>query len=302
MRKLAPFLLVLILLAMGAVVWMVMSDDDGGDAVGPEPNATEIVDDDDGPDATRKRVPVETSSRKWVPKGDGSLVGIVREYGTDKPLANVEVTLEAGLPGPNRVIPTTTGDDGSFVIREAINFDQWTLRVKAPAPMAELVMGAVEVVEDQQTDVGVLYITPSYEIPGIVVDEMGLPVEGATVRVLRPRASGSAMDFLRLIRELPHAPPAVETAMTDVKGAFVLTKLPPGRYDFELSGPTHALHTERGVVVSPDTITRPLRFVLTRGYELSGRVVRPSGGSVAGIGIVAFEQPRPRGTAVRDAG
>jgi len=292
MRKLAPLMLVLVLLAMGGVVWLVMSGDDGGGPAGPRPAATSDVGPDDASGTARKKPKIEKKSRKWVPTGPGSVVGVVREYGTDRPLANVEVSLEAGLPGPNEVVATTTGDDGSFVIGEAINFDEWTLRVKPPEPLAELVMAGVEVVEDQQTDAGILYVTPSYEIPGLVVDEMGQPVEGALVRALRPRAGGNSRDFLRLIRELPQVPPAVESALTDAQGAFVLNKLPPGRYDFELSGPAHALRTERGVVVSPDTVTRPLRFVLTRGYELSGRVVRPAGGSVEGIGLVAFEQPR----------
>ncbi len=291
MRRLVPILIALVLLAMGVVVFLVMSGSDADlEATGPE--TTEVVADGTADEADDEQKQSGQKSRKWIPKGLGSLVGVVREYGTDKPLANVAVTLEAGLPGPNEVVTSVTADDGSFVIGEAINFDQWTLRVKAPAPMAELVLAGVEVVEDQQTDVGVLYVTPSYEIPGIVVDEMGLPVKGALVRVLRPRASGSKTDFLRLIRELPNAPPSVESATTDAQGAFVLTRLPPGRYDFELSGPAHALRTQRGVVVSPDTISRPLRFVIMRGYELSGRVVRPAGGSVEGIGIVAFEQPR----------
>jgi protocatechuate 3,4-dioxygenase beta subunit len=87
-------------------------------------------------------------------------------------------------------------------------------------------------------------------------------------------------------------PPSVDSATTDTRGEFKLTKLPPGRYDFELSGPQHALRIERGVHVSPDTVDRPLRFVVTRGYELAGRVVKPSGGSVQGLRIVAFEEPR----------
>lgn len=291
MRKLVPLLLLLVVLAVGAAAWMVLSGGGTGDDHGDEAGVTTV--DDGAEDAGRTAAKKDDApSRRWEPRGPGSVVGVLREYGTDKPLPNVEVSLEAGLPGPNEVLRVATSDDGSFRIAEAVNFDEWTLRAKTPAPLAELVMGGVEVVEGQETDLGIIYVTPAYEVPGFVVDDLGEPVAGATVRALRPRAGGSSMDFLRLIRELPMKPPSVDAATTDAQGAFTLTKLPPGRYDFELSGPTHALRIERGVHVSPDTAGRPLRFVLTRGYDLAGRVVKPSGGSVEGLQVVAFEEPR----------
>ena len=291
MRKLVPLLLVVIALILGGAIWMVMNDAPrGGDATTTRDAApTEDGDHDPG---KRRAKSEEQESRRWEPKGPGSVTGVLREYGSDRALANVEVSIEAGLPGPNEVIRVATGTDGSFRISEAINFDQWTLRAKTPAPMAELVMGGVEVVEDQETDLGIIYVTPAYEIPGVVVDDLGAPVAGALVRAIRARPKGSSTDFLRLIRELPQKPPSVDSATTDGVGEFVLTKLPPGRYDFELSGPAHALRIERGVHVSPENASRPLRFVLTRGYELAGRVVRPAGGPVEGLQIVAFEQPR----------
>ncbi len=291
MRKLAPVLALLLLLIVGAALFVVFSGD--GDApparTGDDPAASAEAEQE--PVATPPAHAVQESKR-WVPRGDGSLVGVVLEYGTDRPLANIAVSLEAGLPGPDRILRTVTGDDGAFRFDAAVNFDDWMLRVVPPAPLAELVMGGVEVVEERESDVGTVYVTAGYEVPGIVVDEFGEPVEGASVRALRPRPKGSTTDFLRLIRELPQRPSSVDSATTAADGTFVLTKIPPGRYDFELSAAGRALRIERNVMVSPEQGTGPLRFVIAIGYDLPGRVVRTSGAPVEGLQVVAFEEPR----------
>jgi hypothetical protein len=202
MRKLVPVFLVIVALVVGAAVWMVMSEGDGGSGGGAED--VTVVDDVTDDEGTTRKSSTDEPKRRWEPRGPGSVVGVLREYGTDRPLANVAVSLEAGLPGPNEVIRVSTADDGRFRIAEAINFDEWTLRAAAPPPMAELVMGGVEVIEDQETDLGIIYVTPAYEIPGMVVDDLGEPVAGATIRALRPRAGGTSMDFLPAVGRLGH--------------------------------------------------------------------------------------------------
>ena len=44
----------------------------------------------------RKRV----RGKPWVHRGDGSLVGVLREYGTDQPISGATVSLRAAKGGP----------------------------------------------------------------------------------------------------------------------------------------------------------------------------------------------------------
>src|SRR5688572_15111952 len=63
------------------------------------------------------------SRGKWVELGPGTVVGVVKEIGTGSALEGVEVSLEAGSPGPNEVLHTKTSADGSFVFEKVTNFD-----------------------------------------------------------------------------------------------------------------------------------------------------------------------------------
>ncbi len=242
-------------------------------------------------DATKKKAAKSAAARKWERVGTGTVVGVVREYGTERPLAGVEVTLEAGLPGPNETLHAATRADGGFTFASVANFDAWTLRAKAPAPLADAALAGVGVVENRETNLGVVYLAPDFGVPGTVVDEKDGPIAGALVRAVRARTGGSAMDILRLIRELPSRPTAVDSATSAVDGKFELRKVPPGRYDFIVEKTGYQLKVAASEIVNPDAKSRPLKFVLVRGFQLDGKVVRPGGGPVVGIAVVAFHQP-----------
>ena len=285
----------LFLAAVAAALFFVLSgegDDGGGGSASPGDTSAEADPGDDEPDAERRRRRDDTPSRRWRPEGPGTVVGVVREYGSDTPLAGVRVTLEAGLPGPDTVLEAKTLSDGTFTFDEAINFDGWLLRVVPPEPLDERVLNGVEVVTGKSTNVGAVYVTPNYSVPGEVVDEQGAPIPGAEVRVLREAPSGNRMDFLRLIRELPVPTPSAEATVTDENGKFALTQVPPGTYDIEIGAEGYSRRVERRIPLSPALVDRPLRFVLTAGFEVRGRVVRPGGGDVSGITIAAFHEPR----------
>ena len=113
--------------------------------------------------------------------------------------------------GP-RKSETKTASDGSFRIADAANYEDWVLRVDAPAPLEDVEIGGVTVVEGKGTDLGVVYVSPAFAVEGIVVDEAGAPIEGADVRMIRAATGGASMDILRLIRELHIDPPAVDRA------------------------------------------------------------------------------------------
>jgi protocatechuate 3,4-dioxygenase beta subunit len=260
-----------------------------------EPSAPETkvaVGTADAADRAAKKSAKPEASSKWERVGPGTVVGVVREYGSEKPIDGVEVTLEAGLPGPNELLRATTGADGGFAFDKVTNFDAWTLRVKAPAPLADAEMAGVVVVENRQTNLGAVYLAPAFGVPGVVVDEKDAPVPGATIRAVRARTAGATIDLLRLIRELSSRSIAVDAATSGEDGRFELRKVPPGNYDFTVEKPGFQIRVEQGAVITPDAKSRPLRFVLQRGFPLAGTVKREHGEPVAGVAVVAFHEPR----------
>lgn len=300
-RGILVVLLLVVALVVAGVLWA-LSDSGGGDGAGDGssvPARTQGAGDaatpaDDvsaetpeGPATTRRR----RHARTWMHTGDGSLVGTLREYGTDRPVGGVKVALVAGEEGPNREFVTQAADDGSFVFEKVPAFDDWQLMVDAEAPLRGVQMSGVVVSAFQQSDTGVVYLSVGFGLSGVVVDTNGAPLADGLVRAVRSRAPGAATDLLRMIRDIPSDANAVDSADTDAKGRFTLTNVPPGTYDMFVSAPKHQLRITRGLIVTPESAERDLRFVLPEGFSLSGRVVLESGGQVEGIQVVAFPQP-----------
>jgi protocatechuate 3,4-dioxygenase beta subunit len=282
-RRLAVGAIVLVL-ALSAVGWWLLRPSAREDATGPV-----------RPPVARTGEPKEEaapgpskSGRAWTLRGTGAVEGILKEYGTERPLGGVKVLLSAGVPGPGKAHEATTLEDGSFLFPKAENFDAWTFTAKTAAPLAELEVAGIEVVESQVTDLGILYATPGFSVPGIVVDEAGAPIPGALVRAVRLRPVGVRSDFLRVIRELPRPLSSVDSATTGPDGRFALKKVPPGSYDLEVSAKGWRTSLEKGVIVHPEAAANEIRIVLAKGHVLKGRVVRATEGPIEGLRIVAF--------------
>ena len=275
-----------VVLLAGIAAWLLLP---GGAGTGgpsartePRPAAQKPVE---------EQAPPPAPARTWVLRGYGAVEGILREFGTDRALGGVAVLLTAGPDGPPDALETTTLPDGSFHFPKAPNHADWTLVARVAPPLATFELGGVQVTEARVTDLGVLYATPGFEVPGIVVDEAGAPVKGALVRAVRTRPQAVRMDFLRVIRELPQPISAVDTAITGPDGRFVLKKTAPGTYDIEASAKGHRLTVERGQIVGPSSAAREIRIVLAGGHTLRGRVFRKTEGSVEGLRVVAIPQP-----------
>ena len=288
-KKLVFVLLGVVALIVGLVLY-VMSQPE---SVAPKTGTTGPV---ETGTAGAKVAPGKTAKKpearsRWVRIGPGTVVGVLREFGSDRAIEGAEVTLEAGLPGPNQLLRTTTHADGGFTFDKVTNFEEWTLRAKAPSPLADAELAGISVVEGKQSDVGTVYLAPAFGVPGIVVDEKDTPIPGATVRAVRTRPASSTFDLMRLIRELPQRPVAVDTATSAENGKFELHKVPPGRYDFIVEKATYQIKVQQGEIVTPDAKSRPLKFVMVRGFQLDGTVSREGGGPVNGIQVIAFKEP-----------
>lgn len=292
-------LLVLVLVGVGIAVVL----DDGAERArsGAETStASAEVTTTDGADETPDRVvePEEAGRRerrrprvqRYVARGRGAVTGRLLEYGSDRALADVPLTLTDDGAGPGRDVTTRTHTDGSFAFEEVPNFDDWTLRADAPEPLADLELGGVVVVERQREDLGTLYLTPAFEVVGEVVDGDGAAVSGALVRAVRRRAQGG-IDLLGFIRGFGSETPAVDEGETDASGVFRLGRVPPGSYDFLVHAPGFQQTYEGGVLVAPEATDSRLHFVLLPGYQVAGRVVRSDGGPLDGLRVSAMPEP-----------
>ena len=161
----------------------------------------------------------EFTPTRWSRKGPGEVLGMVREYGTDKSVADAEVTLEAPEPGPGKVLVVKTTADGSFRFERVPNYHDWKLRIAPRPPLDGIDTGGIEVVENVATDLGILYLPPKFRVSGIVMDARGKGVEGALVRAVRRRTESATMgfNFMKLIRE-KHAVVVLVTKKTTNQG------------------------------------------------------------------------------------
>lgn len=290
-RNVVAILVVVLLVLLLGVGALVLLDDSGTGGTEVQPYGSETPAETEVEETDEPEEQPEEEVTRWERRGHGKVSGRLVEYGSERPIAGVEVTLEAGYPGPGEQLAAVTGADGSFLFERVTNFGDWILGADAPEPLRDLELAGVDVVEDRETQLGIIYLTPDFRVPGIVVDEAGDPVPGAIVRVSRGREAGAGIDVLRLIRELPAPSSTVDSAITDAEGRFELGKLPPGSYDFEVRAETYEQLHERGVLINPESQDRELRFRLPRGFSLEGQVIRKSGGPVQGIPIAAFPRP-----------
>lgn len=242
------------------------------------------ADDNAPPSSPRRKDPATTAA--WSLRGYGVVTGRVLEYGTEKPVGDHPLRLVA-VGGPDRTIEGKTLADGTFALRNVPNFDRWTMLIDARAPFKNCEIGAVVVTAKHPTDLGAIYLSPNFAVRGSVVNDSGSGIGG--VRVMAQRLSGGefAMDMMKLVREIADDVKAIAVAETAADGSFVFTDLPPGNYDFLLSSDRYAVRSEKGWAITPDIEKHPLRFTMSRGFEIDGRVVRKDGGSPVGVRVVA---------------
>lgn len=282
---------ILLLTGIGVVAWLLWAKNEGPSLRDPSVDGSTA--DSTAPEAEENGMPRRQSpaiTAPWTRRGNGTLVGRCLEYGTERAVGGIAIELTAS-GGPNTVLTCKSRADGTFAFTSVPNFDRWSLRVDAKAPLGSVELPSIKIVENQQTDVGTIYLAPSFVVKGSVVDENGIGIEGVKVEAQRVGASDVRFDVMRLIRELGTDVAAVDTTVTAKNGSFELKKTPPGTYDFLLTSDTHSAQSERNLPITPDIEEKPLRFTMSRGFELEGRVVRKDGGSPAKIRVVAVISP-----------
>jgi protocatechuate 3,4-dioxygenase beta subunit len=216
------------------------------------------------------------------PRGTGSVSVRVIRHDDRAPLPGASVWIAAaGRATPTGAIVRT--DDAGVALFDDVPADRG-YRVRVDAGDGNVVEQAdVVVVARRRTDVGPIAVGLPTVLEGTVVDEMGDPIAGATVRLHRSEETGflGSLPFV----ETPWRVSLLASATTDASGRFEATGLAAGSVRVEASAPERgSADVATSVEAGRRRIARPV--VLWPATSVEGRVVDEHGRPVAGATIV----------------
>jgi hypothetical protein len=151
----------------------------------------------------------------------------------------------------------------AYTVRATANSFSPTELTEIPAPRAEVD----------------IYLTKGGDVGGIVKDTSGNPVAGATVSAY---SEVDTQDVFKII--MNKARPPVDAGESNGRGAFKLTTLGPGVYNFLIEAKGYQRGESLKVRVTPGQ-TNNLAFTLKPGETLRGTITGPTGEPVAGVKV-----------------
>ncbi len=165
--------------------------------------------------------PQPQPSQQEQPAGTATMAGRVTDGATGEPVRRAVVT--ATTEGNNgRSRRAMTGDDGSFIIRDASKGKYWITAEKAGfvrgayhGKTASSWGDAIDLAGDENRTGLDVTMQKQAVITGRIVDEAGEPVEHASVQALPVRTQRRGGSY---------------STMSNDKGEFRIAKLPPGAY------------------------------------------------------------------------
>ncbi len=224
--------------------------------------------------------------------GSGGVITGAVANSLGSPLANANIRVlpvsDTRLWWALRTLTARSDADGTFRI-EGVPAGLVNVRATAAGHVAQTV-AEVEIRERGQTEVAFALATASVgEVTGVVADETGAPVAGATVRL--------APSVGRTDRS-PFEPSGFDiAARTDAAGAFRFGRVPEGDYALSAAAPGSEPDMRVGVRVAQGEVTR-VDLVLRRLRQatVSGRVIEAgTGAPIAGAQVFFFAQTGARG-------
>ncbi len=203
--------------------------------------------------------------------------------------ANVEIRdsrWETGVEEAPFLATIETDADGKF----SLILPGGTTRTRLTAGAENYYVTSVRLDEDSIVAPIEVQLTPIKPITGVVVDEGGSAVAGATVALLQAR--GNMPD--------PRNTPANASAVSDEDGTFEL--MPNlksawgGRFNVYAWDDNHAIGKSQLLQVRESQAGSPteLRIILARGFVASGRVLQPDGSAQAGALVHLRKLRNPR--------
>jgi hypothetical protein len=235
--------------------------------------------------AQRIEIAVPPQGPRVVDAGDVVLEAgmAVRGFVRDPAGAGVAgADVRAQPAGPPFSGPWTTADtqseaDGSFMLA-GLGEGSYRVEARAPgfAPADQTAVPGGEAV--------VIELSPGGAVTGVVVDESGLPVEGAQL-IAEPASRPS---FFFMVQQAT----APRTSGGD--GRFTVEDLPADTYTLRASAPDLAPEYVADVKVTPGRTTDVGRVRLGKGGIVRGTVVSAGGGPVGGASVYVRSSERDR--------
>jgi protocatechuate 3,4-dioxygenase beta subunit len=206
-----------------------------------------------------------------------SLKGRVVESATGAPIPRIRVEAR----GEGAVFLARSGPDGRYEIR-ALPARVYRLSAADPAYVAWS-REAVRVAPGETATADVI-LTRGATLTGRVVDERGLPIEGATGRLARSGETGPRA-FMRMLRG--------EVAFRSARdGSFTARGLAPGKGQvLTVQHPEHETRTLGGIDLAPASPTR-LNVVLRSGHVVRGQVKDERGQPIPGATVQMMREMR----------
>jgi hypothetical protein len=177
-----------------------------------------------------------------MPKGTSTLAGTVVSAEGGRPMRRATVRVERAGGGAPRTV--TTDERGAFEMRE-LPAGEFTVRASKPGYL-ESIYGqkrpgsgrpgtAISLRDGQRVEKLSVAIARGGVLTGTVVDDIGEPTFGVSVRALRSAIRGGARTFV-----------LAGTASTDDRGIYRIPALPPGDY-IVMATPRSGEGGERGL-------------------------------------------------------
>jgi protocatechuate 3,4-dioxygenase beta subunit len=226
-------------------------------------------------------------------EGFGSIRGQVRLFRTKEPVAGFTLSLRQA---DGASVAATTDASGVFAFANVPAGPGWELR-GARESFAPIELTGIDLAPDQALDVGVLWLAVPVDLPALVVDTTGAPVEGAEVAAFAlgrtlPEEPDEWSEEAREQRTLSlvSSPRPNKTAKTDAKGRATVSGLMPGAYRAVASSPRFAAASRSGITLVPDAKPEVVRFVLGPAHSLEGTVFDEKDAPVVKARVIAARQ------------
>ena len=210
-----------------------------------------------------------------MPAGTNVVLGRVIEVGTDAPVGGAIVSLTghfnaAGKPAAPAlgvratelppVVNVMTTADGYFVFRN-LPAGTFTAAIRALGYVnSDFPPTLVEVRENQKPTEVQFRVWKFAAIGGRVVDERGEPVAGVLVNALRRAPAGGGV----------LNPSGAGPALTDDRGEYRITQLPPGEYTAGIFSTTTTLPESVAAALDPSVVNRDNYMAMTAELRQSG--------------------------------